>query len=100
MLKEVVVKGKIKVPVADENKVNELRKEYLAKLGGHIAWLKPIGTPFLTIPGVQSGDSPVKNWRGVGTVDFPDAEPIGADAVIQRRAKKFACYNCPIGCGG
>ncbi len=100
MLKAVVVKGKMKVPVADEDKVNELRKEYLARLGGHIAWLKPIGTPFLTIPGVQSGDSPVKNWSGVGTVDFPDAEPIGADAVIKRRAKKFACYNCPIGCGG
>lgn len=100
MLKAVVVKGKIKVPVADENKVNELRKEYLGKLGGHIAWLKPIGTPFLTIPGVQSGDSPVKNWSGVGTVDFPGAELIGADAVIKRRAKKFACYNCPIGCGG
>lgn len=100
MLKAVVVKGKMKVLVADENKVNELRKEYLGKLGGHIAWLKPIGTPFLTIPGVQSGDSPVKNWSGVGTVDFPDAELIGADAVIKRRAKKFACYNCPIGCGG
>jgi aldehyde:ferredoxin oxidoreductase len=99
-LKAVVVKGNMKVPLADEAKVKALRKEYQAKLGGHIVWLKPIGTPFLVIPGVQNGDSPVKNWGGVGVIDFPDFEPIGADAVIERRTKRYACYLCPIGCGG
>jgi aldehyde:ferredoxin oxidoreductase len=99
-LKAVAVKGNMKVPLADEVKAKALRKEYQAKLGGHIVWLKPTGTPFLVIPGVQNGDSPVKNWGGVGVIDFPDFEPIGADAVIERRAKKYACYLCPIGCGG
>jgi len=99
-LKAVAVKGNMKVPLADEAKVKALRKEYQAKLGGHIVWLKPTGTPFLVIPGVQNGDSPVKNWGGVGVIDFPDFEPIGADAVIERRAKRYACYLCPIGCGG
>ena len=100
MLKAVAVKGNMKVPLADEEKVRGLRKKYLDELGGHIEWLKPIGTPFLVIPGVQSGDSPVKNWGGVGVIDFPDFEPIGADAVIERRTKRYACYLCPIGCGG
>ena len=100
MLKAVAVKGNMKVPLADEEKVKALRKKYLDELGGHIEWLKPIGTPFLVIPGVQSGDSPVKNWGGVGVIDFPDFEPIGADAVIERRTKRYACYLCPIGCGG
>jgi aldehyde:ferredoxin oxidoreductase len=99
-LKAVVVKGNMKVPLADEEKVRTLRKEHQAKLGGHIVWLKPTGTPFLVIPGVQNGDSPVKNWGGVGVIDFPDFEPIGADAVIERRTKRYACYLCPIGCGG
>jgi aldehyde:ferredoxin oxidoreductase len=99
-LKAVAVKGNMVIPLADEKKVRALRKKYLAKLGGHLVWLKPLGTPFLTIPGVQSGDSPVKNWGGVGTIDFPDAEPIKAEAVIERMAKKFACYMCPVGCGG
>jgi len=40
-LKAVAVKGNMKVPLADEKRTNELRKEYLGKLGGHIAWLKP-----------------------------------------------------------
>jgi len=99
-LKAVAVKGNMKVPLADEARVKTLRKKYLDELGGHIEWLKPLGTPFLTIPGVQGGDSPVKNWGGVGIIDFPDFESIGADALIARRSKRFACYLCPIGCGG
>jgi aldehyde:ferredoxin oxidoreductase len=99
-LKAVAVKGNIKVPVADENRVKELRRDYQAKLGGHIVWLKPLGTPFLVVPGIETGDSPVKNWGGIGVVDFPDATPIGAEALIERQLKKFSCYLCPIGCGG
>jgi len=99
-LKAVAVKGNMKVPVADETRVKELRKKYLGELGGHIEWLKPIGTPFLTVIDAKDGESPVKNWGGVGVIDFPHAEPIGADSVIERRSKRFACYLCPIGCGG
>jgi aldehyde:ferredoxin oxidoreductase len=99
-LKAVAVKGNMKVPVADEQGTKELRKKCTAELGGHIAWLKPFGTPFLVDIGVLSGDSPVKNWSGVGLVDFPDFKPIAKEAVIARMTKKFACYQCPIGCGG
>ena len=99
-LKAVAVKGNTKVPIANEERARELRKKYLGELGGHIVWLKPMGTPFLTVGGAQSGDSPVKNWGGVAVVDFPDAKPIGVEPVIERQLKKFACYMCPIGCGG
>jgi aldehyde:ferredoxin oxidoreductase len=99
-LKAVAVKGNMKVPLADEQKAKELRKKYTAELGGHIVWLKPFGTPFLVDIGVLSGDSPVKNWSGVGVVDFPDFQPLAKEAVGERTMKKFACYMCPIGCGG
>ncbi len=99
-IKAVAVKGNIKVPLADEEKVRKLRKKYLGELGGHIVWLKPFGTPFLVDIGVQNGDSPVKNWGGVGVIDFPDVKPIAKEAVIERREKMFACYLCPIACGG
>ena len=99
-LKAVAVRGNLKVPVADEQKVDELRKKYLGQLGGHIVWLKPIGTPFLTEPGILNGDSPVKNWGGVGVKDFPGSKSICSEAIIARRSKKYACYMCPIGCGG
>jgi aldehyde:ferredoxin oxidoreductase len=99
-LKAVAVKGNMKVPLADEQKTKELRKKYTAELGGHIVWLKPFGTPFLVDIGVLSGDSPVKNWAGVGVIDFPDFQPLAKEAVVERTMKKFACYMCPIGCGG
>ncbi len=83
-LKAVAVTGDVKVPVADEGGVRELRRKYLAQLGGHIVWLKPFGTPFLTVGGAKTGDSPVKNWGGIGVIDFPNPESLGADAEIGR----------------
>jgi aldehyde:ferredoxin oxidoreductase len=99
-LKAVAVRGNMKVPIADEQRTKELRKKYTAELGGHIVWLKPFGTPFLVDIGVQTGDSPVKNWTGVGVIDFPNFQPIAKEALLEGVTKKFACYQCPIGCGG
>jgi len=47
-----------------------------------------------------SGDSPVKNWTGVGLEHFPTAEAISDDNVLKYEVKKYACYRCPIACGG
>ena len=98
-LKAVVVKGSMKVPVADEKRVSNLRKKYLPELGGTIEWLGNHGTAFVTAGSAHSGDSPVKNWGGVGYFDFPDIEPFAAENITSRRIKKYACYHCPIGCG-
>ncbi len=98
-LKAVAVKGTLKVPVRDERKVSELRKKYLHKLGGTIDWLGEHGTAFVAAGSAHSGDSPVKNWGGVGVIDFPDIEAFRAEEITSRRVKKYACYRCPIGCG-
>jgi aldehyde:ferredoxin oxidoreductase len=98
-LKAVVVKGDRKVPVADEKRVINLRKKYLPKLGNTIEWLGKHGTSFVAAGSAHSGDSPVKNWGGVGFRDFPDIEPFAVENITSRRIKKYACYRCPIGCG-
>lgn len=98
-LKAVVVRGGIRVPVADPERVDLLRKEYIGRLGGTIAWLKEYGTSFVTSVSAHSGDSPVKNWSGVGTLDFPNIEPFFPQNLVTRRSKKFGCYLCPISCG-
>jgi aldehyde:ferredoxin oxidoreductase len=96
-LKAVSVRGKMKVPVADEPRLKELRAKYLKQLGGP-DWLGRYGTSHVLQESVESGDSPVKNYTGTAVNDFPDARPIGWEKVEERRLKKAACYRCPVGC--
>jgi len=46
------------------------------------------------------GDTPMKNWGGVAEVDFPNVGRISDDAVVKYSLKKYACWRCPIACGG
>jgi aldehyde:ferredoxin oxidoreductase len=96
-LKAVAVRGKMKVPAADETGLKELRSKYLKQLGGP-DWLGKYGTSHVTQSSVESGDSPVKNWGGAAVNDFTDARPIGWEKVDERKLKKVACYRCPVGC--
>jgi aldehyde:ferredoxin oxidoreductase len=96
-LKAITVRGKMKVPVADEKDLKELRAKYLKQLGGP-DWLPIYGTSHVLQESVESGDSPVKNYGGTAVNDFPNARPIGWEKVDERRLKKVACYRCPVGC--
>ncbi len=97
-LKAVAVKGSLKVPLADEGQTQELRKRYLAQLGGAVNMMRRFGTTFVTVPSIESGDSPVRNWGGIATRDFPDAKPLAGEEMEVRKYKSVACYHCPVGC--
>ena len=99
-LKAIAVRGKMSVPQADEEKVKELRRKYVRELTGGFALLRDIGTPGIFNMCAEAGDSPTKNWSSSAPVDFPNFAEIGAGPVMERQAKKYACYRCPIGCGG
>ncbi|MBA7570134.1 putative oxidoreductase YdhV [subsurface metagenome] len=100
-LKAIAVTGNIKIPLADEKRAKEIRAEYLGKLRQPLATIfRNLGTPAFTAQFAHNGDSPVKNWGGVGIVDFPHAELIDLIPVMDHQSKKFACYRCPFGCGG
>ncbi len=100
-LKAVAVTGTMEIPLADRNRANQIRRKYLAELAGPFVDLfRTYGTPGITAISAHNGDSPVKNWGGVGIVDFPDIDPIGGDSVIALQSKKYACWRCPFGCGG
>ncbi|MBW2083930.1 MAG: aldehyde ferredoxin oxidoreductase C-terminal domain-containing protein [Deltaproteobacteria bacterium] len=60
------------------------------------------GTCSLNALSAESGDSPVKNWSGVGYKDFPlrASHKIGPESVIQFERKKYGCASCPLRCGG
>jgi aldehyde:ferredoxin oxidoreductase len=102
-LKCVVVKGRMSVPVHDDQKMKDLRKHYLKQATGAFDVFNKYGTAGITHDAVLSGDGPVKNWGGAGTVDFPSprARRISDDAVIGLEGyKAYGCWHCPIACGG
>lgn len=103
-LKAVVARGKQRVEVADEEKLRQLRRKYLYEMprDDFFDTLREHGTAGITAESALSGDSPVKNWGGAGTVDFPQekADRISDDAVIAYQQKRYHCWGCPIGCGG
>ncbi|MBW2118947.1 MAG: aldehyde ferredoxin oxidoreductase family protein [Deltaproteobacteria bacterium] len=64
--------------------------------------LSKFGTPSLTALSAESGDSPIKNWGGIGYRDFPlkQSQKIGAESILKYQGKKYGCHSCPIRCGG
>ncbi|MEW6439546.1 MAG: aldehyde ferredoxin oxidoreductase family protein [bacterium] len=51
----------------------------------------------------ETGDSPVKNWKGVGFTDFPiatHADRLNPQKIVDFEQTKYHCYSCPVGCGG
>ncbi len=66
---------------------------------GFFGVLHQYGTAGLTASSCVSADTPIKNWAGVPD-DFPTAGKISDDAVMAIQKKKYACWRCPIGCGG
>jgi aldehyde:ferredoxin oxidoreductase len=106
-LKAIVVRGTGKIPVAYPEKVKEINAEILEymKNGPGIEMLKgfgALGTGGGTTGSVISGDSPVKNWGGAGVVDMEEesAAKLGTFTYDAKyNTKKYACANCPLGCG-
>ena len=101
-LKAVAVTGHQQVPIADSETANRLRREHIAELraGGHFEQMRKYGTTATTHLSAHSGDSPVKNWGGVGVVDFPDPSGVSGDAAIANQERDFTCWHCPQACEG
>ena len=99
-LKAVVAVGSQKVPLADEAKANELRRETIKNTPkDKFANLSNYGTCATTNEVIITGDGPVKNWGG-SSVDFPNVDAVSDDDVIKYQKRKFACWHCITGCGG
>lgn len=102
-LKAIAVFGTGAVPVADPKRIQELNKRV-----GAVMKKSPIGKAFgamgtgsTTPASALSGDSPVKNWGGVGVIDFgvENVQKVGSAEMDQYKTKKYACSRCPLGCG-
>ncbi len=100
-LKAVTVKGTMTIPLYDQARSNALRKEYLKKHGGDYDFFTTTGTIGMLGSASRNGDSPIKNWGGVGEIDFPTGKSkFRADVVMSYQARKYGCWRCTMACGG
>ena len=100
-LKAVAVTGSAKVPMVNKDEANEIRKKYVAGMKGEgVDYLRSGGTCNDSVPSAECGDSPVKNWAGVGIRDVPNISRLSVENVMERLEKRFGCYRCPASCGG
>jgi aldehyde:ferredoxin oxidoreductase len=95
-LKAVAVRGNIEVPLVNKELADQLRKENVAEL--NVEGFRKYGTTGMTIRSAHSGDTPVKNWGGVGIIDFPNADGLSGDAAIANLDRREGCWHCPIVC--
>ena len=105
-LKALAVRGTQSVPVADPEKLTAVNKTIRdavqeGPMAPIVKAFGQLGTGMGTGANSLSGDTPVKNWGGVGMVDFGDekAHKLDSQNIEKYRTKKYACANCLIGCG-
>lgn len=101
-LKAVVVRGNAKVPIADEQQVLRLRRQYMHQAGGWYESLRTNGSIGALSFLLTSGRSPIKNWTGTQPPDFPQAvETFDTEKLHDKYlVKKYGCWHCNIACGG
>jgi aldehyde:ferredoxin oxidoreductase len=97
-LKAVVVRGDQKVPVFDMQTASQLRQEHTRASRSFMEHFHKYGTGGHADASALSGDSPVKNWGGIGIKDIPDVSAIHGDKVIANLDRREGCWRCPVAC--
>ncbi len=101
-LKAVVARGTQKVAVADAEACRKLTTEHIQeqmKPGPmNLDAMRKYGTSALTGFSAKSGDTPVRNWGGIGVVDLNDTRGLDKDTLFTYVEKGGACWHCPIAC--
>jgi len=102
-LKAVVLADGIReVPVADPEGMKAAMHRHREFLKTRPRWdvMRQYGTCGSMAGLSLKGDTPTKNWAGTAEVDFPTVGNISDDAAVAIEYKKYACWRCPMACGG
>src|SRR5690606_22378671 len=98
--KAIAVYGTGEVEVADPEKLMQINKKIAEFMKDNqvVKLIGAQGTGAFNTPSALSGDSPVKNWGGVGVIDFGEeaAKLVGGAEMDRYKTKKYNCSNCPL----
>ena len=97
-LKAVVVRGDRKVPVFDLEAANELRQEQTLSSKSFLEHFHKYGTSSHADASAHSGDTPVKNWGGIGVKELLDVSGLSGDKAIANVDRRKGCWHCPAAC--
>jgi aldehyde:ferredoxin oxidoreductase len=100
-LKAVVATGSQPTPVADEEREKEVWKRYNHMVVGNLMVdsFRGFGTTGGLAHQISIGDTPIKNWKGSASTDFPWADEISGERIADLEARKYACHRCVLVCG-
>ncbi len=100
-LKAVAVQGSQRPSAAAPPTVlREMRKRHVDALSGPYPLLHKTGTPGIYDIMCKIDEAPAKNWSGVAEIDSPNFTDCQAENVIAKQKRRYACWRCPIACGG
>ncbi|HEC60870.1 MAG TPA: aldehyde ferredoxin oxidoreductase [bacterium] len=96
-LKGIVIRGTGQIPLADPEKIAEIRKKATKELKSTRANHTKLGTPQYIEVINELGCLPTRNFQ---TTYFEQADKIDAHAMYEGYLEKnYACYRCPVACG-
>ncbi len=98
-LKAIVVRGRRRVPVANEAGLTDIARKVSTFLAGNrnLSTLRAYGTPFGIESGISTGEVPTKNWR---VFDWREQYlQLGGKRIADSYRQPYApCANCPVRC--
>ncbi len=106
-LKAVVARGNMQFLIADAEKAARLRNQHLAEMKvpdaagrSDFEALRKYGTSETTAEIALNGDTPIKNFGGIGVVDYPDPGTVSGDGAIANQVRDLTCWGCAVACEG
>ncbi len=99
-VKAVVVKSTRQMIQQHDKEARALMKTSMDEFGAPLRdFFRTFGTTGITAGSAHSGDSPVRNWGGVGIEVFTEVDGIQGPVVNEKMEKHYACWHCPLACG-
>ncbi|MHA1584650.1 MAG: aldehyde ferredoxin oxidoreductase N-terminal domain-containing protein, partial [Promethearchaeota archaeon] len=88
IMRKIGMKLEANIPIADR---------VMVQMYGTAA----LGTPSTTWVSVETGDAPIKNFKGVGYKDYPKKQAwnVSGNKARTYMKKQYGCFGCPVRCG-
>ncbi|MBY9010624.1 MAG: aldehyde ferredoxin oxidoreductase, partial [Candidatus Lokiarchaeota archaeon] len=99
--------------------LNSIKKSFLGEMFGMVKSMRRLKIGMVNAPNLmrtiygnygtsigntisaETGDSPIKNWSGIGMYDFPYEKSVNLSSINinKYKVKEYGCFSCPVQCG-